>query len=68
MSIGSMQYYSNATLWPRLSQLIYATDEISKGLYSEALPLGTIIGGIIVAFSRYIGHQRWVVMFAVALQ
>ncbi|KAJ4375305.1 hypothetical protein N0V83_002391 [Neocucurbitaria cava] len=52
MSIGSMQYYSNATLWPRLSQLIYATDEISKGLYSEALPLGTIIGGIIVAFSR----------------
>ncbi|KAI4676045.1 uncharacterized protein J4E84_009661 [Alternaria hordeiaustralica] len=68
MAIGGMQYYSNATLWPRLSQLIYATDEISKGLYAEVLPLGTIIGGIIVAFSKVIGHQRWVIMFAVALQ
>jgi hypothetical protein len=68
MAIGGMQYYSNATLWPRLSQLIYASDEISKGLYAEVLPLGTIIGGVIVAFSKYIGHQRWVIMFAVALQ
>jgi hypothetical protein len=68
MAIGGMQYYSNATLWPRLSQLIYASDEISKGLYAEVLPLGTIIGGIIVAFSKIIGHQRWVIMFAVALQ
>ncbi|KNG45058.1 mfs general substrate transporter [Stemphylium lycopersici] len=68
MAIGGMQYYSNATLWPRLSQLIYAGDEISKGLYAEVLPLGTIIGGIIVTFSKYTGHQRWVIMFAVALQ
>lgn len=68
MAIGGMQYYSNATLWNRLSQLIYANDEISKGLYAEVLPLGTIIGGIIVAFSKVIGHQRWVIMFAVALQ
>jgi hypothetical protein len=68
MAIGGMQYYSNATLWNRLSQLIYANDEITKGLYAEALPLGTIIGGIIVAFSKVIGHQRWVIMFAVALQ
>lgn len=66
--VGGMQYYSNATLWNRLSQLIYASDEISKGLYAEVLPLGTIIGGIIVAFSKVIGHQRWVIMFAVALQ
>ncbi|KAF7554378.1 hypothetical protein G7Z17_g2973 [Cylindrodendrum hubeiense] len=42
MSIVGMQYYSNATLWPRMSQLIYATDEISKGLYAEVVPLGTI--------------------------
>jgi len=68
MAIGGMQYYSNATLWNRLSQLIYASDEISKGLFAEALPLGSILGGIIVAFSRYIGHQRWVIMFAIALQ
>lgn len=68
MAIGGMQYYSNATLWPRLSQLLYAGDEISKGLFASVLPLGTIIGGIIVAFSKYIGHQRWQVMFAVALQ
>ncbi|CAA9957232.1 AraJ Arabinose efflux permease [Pyrenophora teres f. maculata] len=68
MAIGGMQYYSQATLWPRLSQLIYASNEVSKGLYAEVLPLGTIIGGIIVAFSKVIGHQRWVIMFAVALQ
>ena len=68
MAIGGAQYYSNATLWPRLSQLLYAGDEISKGLFACVLPLGTIIGGIIVAFSKYIGHQRWQVMFAVALQ
>ncbi|KAF2687657.1 MFS general substrate transporter [Lentithecium fluviatile CBS 122367] len=68
MAIGGMQYYSNATLWNRLSQLLYASDEISKGLYAEVLPLGTILGGIIVAFSKYIGHQRWQVMGAVALQ
>lgn len=68
MGIGGMQYYSNATLWNRLSQLIYAKDEITKGLFAEVLPLGTIIGGIIVAFSKVIGHQRWVIVFAVALQ
>lgn len=42
MAIGGMQYYSNATLWTRLSQLLYATDEISKGLYAEVLPLGSV--------------------------
>lgn len=42
MAIGGMQYYSNATLWNRLSQLLYATDEISKGLYAEVLPLGSV--------------------------
>ena len=68
MAIGGMQYYSQATLWPRLSQLIHASDKVSKGLYAEFLPLGTIIGGIVVAFSKIIGHQRWVIMFVVALQ
>lgn len=42
LGISGMQYYSNATLWNRLSQLLYATDELSKGLYAEVLPLGTI--------------------------
>ncbi len=42
MAIGGMQYYSNATLWTRLSQLLYASDEISKGLYAEVLPLGSV--------------------------
>ncbi|KAF2477736.1 MFS general substrate transporter [Lindgomyces ingoldianus] len=68
MAIGGMQYYSNATLWTRLSQLLYASDEISKGLYAEVLPLGSVIGGIVVAFSKKIGHQRWQVFGAVALQ
>ncbi|CAK7205596.1 hypothetical protein SEUCBS139899_008374 [Sporothrix eucalyptigena] len=31
MAVGGMQYYSSATLWTRLSQLLYATDDISKG-------------------------------------
>ncbi|KAF2005813.1 MFS general substrate transporter [Amniculicola lignicola CBS 123094] len=68
MAIGGMQYYSNATLWPRLSQLLYAKDEISKGLYAEVLPLGSVIGGFVVAFSKKIGYQRWQIMGAVALQ
>jgi hypothetical protein len=68
MSITGMQYYSNATLWPRLSQLLYAHDEISKGLYSEVLPLGTIVGGILICFSKKIGHQRWQIFGAIALQ
>ncbi|ORY01051.1 fungal trichothecene efflux pump [Clohesyomyces aquaticus] len=68
MAIGGMQYYSNATLWTRLSQLLYASDEISKGLYAEVLPLGTIVGGIFVSFSKKIGHQRWQVLGAVAIQ
>jgi hypothetical protein len=68
MAITGMQYYSNATLWPRLSQLLYATDEISKGLYSEVLPLGTILGGIWIMFSKRIGHQRWQIFGAIAVQ
>jgi hypothetical protein len=68
MAIGGMQYYSNATLWNRLSQLLYAGDEVSKGLYGEVLPLGSVIGGIVVAFSKKIGHQRWQVLAAIALQ
>jgi hypothetical protein len=68
MGIAGMQYYSNATLWPRLSQLLYATDSISKGMYAETLPLGTIIGGIVMCFSKKIGHQRWQVFGAIALQ
>ena len=68
MSITGMQYYSQATLWPRLSQSLYATDEISKGLYAETLPLGTILGGIAIMFSKKIGHQRWQVFGAIALQ
>lgn len=68
MGIAGMQYYSNATLWPRLSQLLYATDAISKGTYAETLPLGTILGGIVMCFSKKIGHQRWQVFGAIALQ
>jgi hypothetical protein len=68
MAITGMQYYSSATLWPRLSQLLYANGEISKGLYSEVLPLGTIFGGIWIMFSKKIGHQRWQIFGAIAVQ
>lgn len=68
LGIAGMQYYSNATLWPRLSQLLYASTPIQKGLYAEVLPLGTILGGIYICFSQRIGHQRWQVVGAIALQ
>lgn len=68
MAVSGMQYYSNGTLWPRLSQLLYASDEVSKGLYAEVLPLGTIFGGIWIMFSKKIGHQRWQIFGAIALQ
>ncbi|KAF2837083.1 MFS general substrate transporter [Patellaria atrata CBS 101060] len=68
MAVAGMQYYSNATLWNRLSQLLYASDEISKGLYAEVLPLGSVLGGIIIVGSKKLGHQRWQVFGAVALQ
>ncbi|KAK7402700.1 hypothetical protein QQX98_011564 [Neonectria punicea] len=68
MSVVGMQYYSNATLWPRMSQLLYATDEISKGLYAEVVPLGTILGGLAVLGSKRLGHQRWQIVFYIALQ
>ncbi|KPM36923.1 hypothetical protein AK830_g9646 [Neonectria ditissima] len=68
MSVVGMQYYSNATLWPRMSQLLYATDEISKGLYAEVVPLGTILGGLAVLGSKRLGHQRWQIAFYIALQ
>jgi hypothetical protein len=48
--------------------LLYASDEISKGLYSEVLPLGSIIGGMLVCFSGKIGYQRWQVFCAIGLQ
>jgi hypothetical protein len=68
VSVVGMQYYSNAVLWPRLSQLIYASDEISRGLYAEVIPLGSIIGGILVTGSKRLGHQRWQIVFCAALQ
>jgi len=37
-------------------------------LYSEVLPLGTIIGGICICFSKMVGHQRWQILFSIALQ
>lgn len=68
IAISGMQYYSNAVLWPRMSQLLWANGDISKGLYSSSLPLGTIIGGLFVIGSHKIGHHRWLLVIAVALQ
>ncbi|KAH6884170.1 hypothetical protein B0T10DRAFT_531385 [Thelonectria olida] len=67
--VVGMQCYSNATLWRRMSQLLYVTDEIPKGLYAEMVPLGTIhqVGGIAVLGSKKLGHQRWQIVF-IALQ
>ncbi|KAF2496742.1 MFS general substrate transporter [Lophium mytilinum] len=52
----------------QMSQLLYATTPIDKGLYAEVLPLGTICGGIWLMSSKKIGHQRWQVTFAIILQ
>ncbi|KAH6670783.1 fungal trichothecene efflux pump [Halenospora varia] len=68
IAISGMQYYSNAVLWPRMSQLLWASDEISKGLYGECIPLGSMIGGVMIMISQRIGHQRWQIVFWVCVQ
>lgn len=68
MGITGMQYYSNATLWPRLNQLLYATTPVEKGGYAEILPIGSILGGVFMCFSKKIGYQRWQVFGAIAVQ
>jgi hypothetical protein len=41
--VGGMLYYAMNVLWPRQSQLLFTgPDPITKGLYSEMIPLGTI--------------------------
>jgi len=37
-------------------------------MYSEVLPLGSVLGGIVICFSKMVGHQRWQIVFAIALQ
>jgi hypothetical protein len=47
--------------WPRQSQLLFTgSDPITKGLYAEMIPLGTIISSFIVVFvCARVGHERW---------
>lgn len=63
-----MQYYSSASLFPRLSQTIYSTGLISNGLYACVIPLGSILGGVFIIFSDYIKHQRWQIVVAICIQ
>jgi hypothetical protein len=48
-------------LWPRQSQLLFAsTDPIERGLYAEAIPLGTIISSILtVTICARVHRERW---------
>lgn len=59
--VGGMLYYAMNVLWPRQSQLLFTgPDPIIKGLYSEMIPLGTIIASfIVVFFCAQVGHERW---------
>lgn len=43
VAVVSMQHHSNASLWPRISQKLYAFDEISMVLYSCVASPGSII-------------------------
>ncbi|KAF2805892.1 TRI12-domain-containing protein [Mytilinidion resinicola] len=62
---GGMLYYSMNVLGPRQSQLLFTgSDPITKGLYAEQIPLGTIIAGLIVVFiCSHLGHERWQLVF-----
>lgn len=48
-------------LWPRQSGILFAgSDPITRGLYAEAIPLGTIIASILtVTIVARVGHERW---------
>jgi hypothetical protein len=48
-------------LWPRQSGILFTgPDLITRGLYAEAIPLGTIIAAFIVLFvCARLGHERW---------
>ncbi|KAJ9669756.1 hypothetical protein H2201_000141 [Coniosporium apollinis] len=59
--VGGMLYYSMNVLWPRQSGLLFTgPDPITRGLYAEAIPLGTIISSFVVIFiCARVGHERW---------
>jgi hypothetical protein len=57
-------------LWPRQSQQLFTgNDPITKGLYAEQIPLGTILAGLITIFiCSHIGHERWQLVFFEVVQ
>jgi len=52
-------------LWPRQSQLLFTgPNPITKGLYAECIPLGTIISSFVVVFiCAQVQHERWQLVF-----
>lgn len=57
-------------IFPRQSQLLWTgTDPITKGLYAEAIPLGTIISSfVVVLICARVGHERWQLVTFMILQ
>lgn len=48
-------------LWPRQSGILFTgPNYITRGLYAEAIPLGTVLAAVQVVFiCARIGHERW---------
>jgi sugar phosphate permease len=57
-------------LWPRQSGILFSgPSPISKGLYAEAIPLGTIIASlIVVTICARVGYERWQLVAFMAIE
>ncbi|OAA54358.1 Fungal trichothecene efflux pump [Niveomyces insectorum RCEF 264] len=60
--VAGMLYYSNLSLWPRVSSLLFipANNTIMRGVYAEITSFSTIMSAIYgMAIMPWVGHERW---------
>lgn len=57
-------YYSSLILFPLEVQVLFTQDPITIGLYSMALPLGGMIGGLTCGFTMHRTNKaKWILVF-----
>ncbi len=60
--VAGMLYYSNLSLWPRISSLLFvdANDTILRGIYTEVTSFGVTLAAFYNVFVMpWIGYERW---------